>query len=150
MWLALAHCAGVLATIDSACTPLRDEGARLLEAQGCEAWHDGLMEQRHPASSSARAPFTSLCRSNGPTPAKASDTTMTLKCVSDPRGTLCAADSLSTSKCVGENAASSLDVILPSTRRLSASLSAMAADQRERSRCDCLRRRRNTSRHHGA
>ena len=36
-WLALAHCAGVLATIDSACTPLRDEGARLLEARGCEA-----------------------------------------------------------------------------------------------------------------
>ena len=37
IWLALAHCAGVLATIDSACTPLRDEGARLLEARGCEA-----------------------------------------------------------------------------------------------------------------
>ena len=37
MWLAFAHCAGVFATIDSACTPLRDrvrgswrhEGARL-------------------------------------------------------------------------------------------------------------------------
>jgi len=77
----------------------------------------------HPASSSARAPFTSLCRSNGPTPAKPSDTTMALKWVSDPRGTLCEADSLSTSKCVGENAAWSFEMILPSTGRLSASTS---------------------------
>ena len=101
-------------------------------------WHDGVMEQRHPESSSARAPFTSLCRSNGPTPAKASDTTMTLKCVSDPRGTLCAADSLSTSKCVGENAASSFEVILPSTRRLSASLSAMVHRRFAARICDAL------------
>ena len=51
---------------------------------------------------------------------------MTLKCVSDPRGTLWEADSLSTSKCFGENTAWSFEMILPSTGRLSASASASA------------------------
>ena len=72
-----SHCSGVFATIDKACTPL--------------------------ANSSLKHSFTDRWRANNGFSLNQSETTTTLKCVSDPAGTLWFLLSLIMSKCMGLN-----------------------------------------------
>jgi hypothetical protein len=84
------HCAGVLAIILKACTG--------------------------PFSSTAKAAFTSRWRATGLLAlANCSDTTTTLKCVSEFFGTLCMCDSFRTTRCEGSNAWVSFSVMEAST-----------------------------------
>mmetsp|Transcript_33819 Transcript_33819/g.71144 ORF Transcript_33819/g.71144 Transcript_33819/m.71144 type:complete len:283 (+) Transcript_33819:98-946(+) len=76
-----SHCSGVFATIE-------------------RAWIG-------PASSSCRASLTSRWRAISGLDSKASETTTTLKWVSDPAGTLCPLDSLITSRTRGAKAEAS-------------------------------------------
>lgn len=113
---AASHCAGVFATIESACTGLRrEEEARVAgrdlahaAARRGQAVHSRSIGSRasrerrsrlsraHPSSSAARVALTSRCLARSFCPSKTSETTITLKCDSDPLGTLCPDDSLMT------------------------------------------------------
>ena len=75
----LAHWTGVLAEIDNAWTG--------------------------PSNSFSRALLTKRCLAINLWSSNTDDTTVTLKCVSEPVGTLCLKDSLTTSRWSGENAA---------------------------------------------
>ncbi len=84
-----SHCWGVLATTDSACTP--EESSDDRQSFTSLEWRN-----QHYFEPSILLSLPHLCLSMSFFPWNPSLTTSTLKCVSDPRGTLCMKDSFKT------------------------------------------------------